>query len=97
MFDQHAHRSAEEGTRERDERVVIDWDGSLADQSSDLRVRLAGLAEERIVAREAGLTSDPAYVEDLELERRTVRAAYAGAAVLQIARLRSGFDGLNQG
>jgi hypothetical protein len=97
MFDQHAHRSAENGTRNRIERVVTDWDGSLADQAGELRLRLAGLAEERIVAREAGLTSDPAYVEDLELEQSAVRAAFTGAAVLQIARLRSGFDGTNQG
>ncbi len=77
--------------------VVIDWGGSLADEAGELRLRLAMLAEERVLARESGLVKDAAYREDLELEQTEVRTAYAGAAVLQIAQLRAELDGRNTG
>jgi hypothetical protein len=69
-----------------DHRVFLDPGGSLADSESDLRVRLAQLAEERRSAREIGL-DEPAYHDDLELEVAATRFAHAGALVLQLAFL----------
>jgi hypothetical protein len=73
------------------ERVVVDLDGRLALRAAELRVSLARLAEERVCARECGLSRDPAYMADLELEMAETRCAYAGAVALQLALLRAAF------
>jgi hypothetical protein len=69
-----------------DHRVFLDPGGALADCESELRVRLALLAEERRSAREIGL-DEPAYYDDLELEVADTRFAHAGALILQLAFL----------
>ncbi len=67
------------------------------DRTAELRLRLAQLAEERILAREWGLANDALYVEDLDLEVNATREAYAGAVITQLALLRAELDGPNQG
>ncbi|MBV9005021.1 MAG: hypothetical protein JO181_10215 [Solirubrobacterales bacterium] len=76
-------------------RIVIDADP--VDRTERLRVRLAELGEERILARECGLAKQPAYMEDLDLEVRETRRAYNGAAVLELALLRGELYGRNEG
>jgi hypothetical protein len=66
--------------------VFLDPEGSLANCESELRVRLAQLAEERRSAREIGL-DERAYHDDLELELAATRFVHAGASVLQLALL----------
>jgi hypothetical protein len=77
--------------------VIIDGDGVLPDRALELRKHLALLAEERMCARDSGLTHDKVYMEDLELEVSEARFAHAGAVILQVAFLRAGFDGRSQG
>lgn len=75
----------------------ITFDRSLMDRTVELRLRLGQLAEERILATEWGLTNDPLYVEDLDLELNSTREAYAGMAITQLALLRAELDGPNRG
>lgn len=65
--------------------------------ASDVRHHLLLLHEERALAREEGLLSDPAYVADLDEEIEACRHAYVGAAVTEIAVLRAAIDGPLQG
>jgi hypothetical protein len=65
--------------------------------AKDVRTHLMLLAEERVLAFENGLGSDPAYMADLELEIATAREAYIGAAVTEIAVLQSELSGKNHG
>jgi hypothetical protein len=99
MFDHGDARRREpiDDTAHPIDRLVIDWQRSLAARTAELRLRLAQLAEERILAQECGLANDLAYVQDLELEVDGTRAAYDGAVVFQIALLRAELDGRNQG
>jgi hypothetical protein len=90
---EHARRS----THSDVEWVILDRDGSLADDALDLRVRLAELAEERRCAREAGLGDDYAYCEDLELEFAETSFIHEAAVVLQLVRLRAELDGPRRG
>jgi hypothetical protein len=62
----------------------------LEDMSAvDVKRRLALLYEERGLAKVAGLANDPAYMADLNDEIATMRAAWTGAAVTEIASMRS--------
>jgi hypothetical protein len=90
-------KSAKQGTAQPVDGLVVDWQRSLARRTAELRVRLAELAEERILARECGLANDLAYIQDLKFEVDRTRAAYAGAAIFQIALFRAELDGRNQG
>ena len=65
--------------------------------ATDVRNHLMLLAEERVLAFENGLGTDPAYMADLELEIATTREAYAGAAVTEIAVLQAELGGKNHG
>jgi hypothetical protein len=53
------------------------------------RTRLQELQAERASASLAGLTSNRAYMTDLDHEIATVASAYVGAAVTEIAVLRA--------
>jgi hypothetical protein len=55
----------------------------------DVRTRLQELQAERASAWLAGLTSNQAYMTDLDDEIATVTSAYVGAAVTEIAVLRA--------
>ena len=77
--------------------VVVDRSGSLADAALELRLRLALLAEERLVAREVGLDNDRAYVADLDLEVYQTRTSYAAAVLLQLVSFRASIDGRRYG
>jgi hypothetical protein len=61
--------------------------------ASDLRVHLTRLELERIDAAEVGLTGCEAYMADLEDEISLCRAAFAGAAVTEIAVARAELSG----
>jgi hypothetical protein len=61
--------------------------------ASDLRVHLTRLELERIDAAEVGLTGCEAYMADLEDEISLCRAAFAGAAVAEIAVARAELSG----
>jgi hypothetical protein len=65
--------------------------------ATDVRNRLMLLSEERFLAHEHGLDDDRAYMADLNHEIETCREAYIGAAVTEIALLRSELDGANIG
>lgn len=65
--------------------------------ATEVRQRLLLLGEERVLAHEAGLDHDRAYMADLEDEIATYRAAYTGAVVTEIAMFRARLDGPNQG
>jgi hypothetical protein len=65
--------------------------------ATEVRQRLMLLGEEHLLAHEAGLDHDRAYMADLEDEIATYRAAYTGAVVTEIAMLRARLDGPNQG
>jgi len=65
--------------------------------ATSVRQQLLLLGEERVVAHEAGLDHDPAYMADLEDEIALVRTAYVGAAVTEIAMLRARLDGTLKG
>ena len=70
---------------------------ALSERTEQLRLRLALLAEERILAQESGLANDPAYVQDLELEIDTTRVAHDGMVITQLVLLRAQLDGRNWG
>jgi len=59
----------------------------------ELRTQLLALEAERSAAQAWGLADIPAYREDLEQEIEARRAAYVGAAVTEIASLRSFLSG----
>jgi hypothetical protein len=61
--------------------------------ATEVRQHLMLLAEERVLAHEAGLDHDRAYMADLDDEIAQYRAAYVGAAVTEIAMLRARLDG----
>jgi hypothetical protein len=65
--------------------------------ATEVRQHLMLLGEERILAQEAGLNHDRAYMADLDDEIATYRSAYVGAVVTEIAMLRARIDGPNQG
>jgi hypothetical protein len=65
--------------------------------ATEVRQHLMLLGEERILAQEAGLDHDRAYMADLDDEIATYRSAYVGAVVTEIAMLRARIDGPNQG
>jgi uncharacterized protein YihD (DUF1040 family) len=65
--------------------------------ATEVRQHLMLLGEERVLAHEAGLDHDRAYMSDLEDEIAIYRSAYAGAAVTEIAMLRARIDGTLQG
>jgi hypothetical protein len=61
--------------------------------ASEVRTHLMLLGEERVLAHEAGLDHDLAYMADLDGEIAQTRSAYVGAAVTEIAMLRARLDG----
>jgi len=65
--------------------------------ATEVRHHLLPLGEERVLAHEAGLDHDRAYMADLEDEIATYRSAYMGAVVTEIAMLRARLDGPLQG
>jgi hypothetical protein len=65
----------------------------LGMNTSDLRAHLTRLQLERIDAAEVGLTASEAYMSDLEDEILLCRAAFAGAAVTEIAVARAELSG----
>jgi hypothetical protein len=65
--------------------------------ATEVRQHLMLLHEERVLAHEAGLDHDPAYMADLQDEIEAYRAAYVGAAVTELAMLRASLDGRNYG
>ena len=71
------------------------WD--IAVRAVDLRDRLSQLYTERTLAVGAGLGAVPSYMSDLEGEISQTRELYVGAAVTEIATLRSELFGAPQG
>ena len=71
------------------------WD--IAVRAVDLRDRLSQLYTERTLALGAGLGAVPSYMTDLEGEISQTRELYVGAAVTEIATLRSELFGAYQG
>ena len=71
------------------------WD--IAVRAVDLRDRLSQLYTERTLALGAGLGAVPSYMTDLEGEISQTRELYVGAAVTEIATLRSELFGAHQG
>jgi hypothetical protein len=65
--------------------------------ATEVRQHLMLLGEERVLAHEAGLDHDRAYMADLEDEIATYRSAYMGAVVTEIAMLRARLDAPLQG
>ena len=65
--------------------------------SAEIRERLLQLAQERLAAHASGLDQNTAYMADLDDEVETVRAAYVGAAVIDIATLRGELSGRDMG
>jgi hypothetical protein len=65
--------------------------------ATEVRQHLMLLGEERVLAHEAGLDHDRAYMADLEDEIATCRSAYMGAVITEIAMLRARLDGPLQG
>lgn len=61
--------------------------------TTELRNQLKALEAERAAALEWGLADVPAYINDLDGEIEMWRAAYIGAAVTEIASLRSALSG----
>jgi hypothetical protein len=55
----------------------------------ELQIRLRALLAERLLAASVGLSADAAYMADLDDEIAEVSAAYAGAAITEIATLRA--------
>jgi hypothetical protein len=58
-----------------------------------LHRHIRDLEAERMLASLHGLTSDPAYMADLDDEIDAARVAYTGAAVTEIASLRAELSG----
>jgi len=63
----------------------------------DLRARLGLLELERAAAEQSPLADDPHYMADLFAEIDAIQAAYVGAVVTEIARLRADLDGRRYG
>jgi hypothetical protein len=63
----------------------------------DLQFRLSELRAERLLATSHGLTTNDAYMLDLDGEIAEVVAAYAGAAVTEMATLRAELFGKQVG
>jgi len=63
----------------------------------ELRTQLLALEAERSAAQAWGLADVPAYRDELEAEIAARRAAYVGAAVTEIASLRSALSGPQTG
>ena len=61
--------------------------------TTELRNQLKALQAERAAAEQWGLADVPAYINDLDGEIEVWRAAYVGAAVTEIASLRSALSG----
>jgi hypothetical protein len=61
--------------------------------TTELRNQLKALEAERAAAEQWGLADVPAYINDLDGEIEVWRAAYIGAAVTEIASLRSALSG----
>ena len=61
--------------------------------TTELRTQLLALEAERAAAKAWGLDAVPAYRDELEQELEARRAAYVGAAVTEIASLRSFLSG----
>ena len=61
--------------------------------AADLRSELHLLYIERALAESHGLTTDAAYMADLEDDIAVHRHAYIGAAVTEIASLRGALSG----
>ena len=61
--------------------------------TTELRNQLKALQAERAAAEQWGLADVPAYINDLDGEIEAWRAAYIGAAVTEIASLRSALSG----
>jgi hypothetical protein len=61
--------------------------------TTELRNQLKALEAERAAAEQWGLADVPAYMNDLDGEIEVWRAAYVGAAVTEIASLRSALSG----
>jgi hypothetical protein len=61
--------------------------------ATEIREHLMLLETERVLAIDAGLRDDPAYMADLREEIAATRAAYVGSAVAEIASFRALLDG----
>jgi hypothetical protein len=59
----------------------------------EMQIQLQDLQTERALAAIEGLTSNSAYLADLEREIAATRSAYVGAAVTEIATLRAQLTG----
>jgi hypothetical protein len=59
----------------------------------EVQARLSQLLAERVLASTEGLTSDTAYMADLDDEIVATRHAYIAAAVVEIATLRAELSG----
>ena len=59
----------------------------------EMQIQLQELQTERALASIEGLTSNSAYLADLEQEIAVTRSAYVGAAVTEIATLRAQLSG----
>ena len=64
-----------------------------APSATELRLRIAELQDERLVAVESGLARNVTYMTDLDADIARARAAYVGMAVTEIASLRASLDG----
>ena len=62
-----------------------------------IRAHLVELAEERVVAEALGMTSNVAYMADLDQEIAASRRAFVGASVIEIAVFRGELLGRKQG
>lgn len=62
-----------------------------------LRQRLWSLQGERLEALDAGLGANTLFMADLDRELESVRDAYVGTAVAEIAMLRADLSGRLQG
>jgi hypothetical protein len=70
---------------------------SIANYAPEIAERLRLLYVERALAEREGLTSNRAYMDDLEDEISGCRDAYVGAAVTEIAVLRGELGGRLEG
>ena len=61
--------------------------------ATEMHIHLQGLQAERALASIEGLTSNSAYLADLDQEIAVTRSAYVGAAVTEIATLRAQLSG----
>lgn len=61
--------------------------------ATEMHIHLQGLQAERALASIEGLTSNSAYLADLDQEIAVTRNAYVAAAVTEIATLRAQLSG----